>query len=67
MQALDGKVPGKGGCGLAAFLDSRYSKQAMVVGGRISELYQVISGILEGTVLGPILVLLHIADIAWAV
>ena len=60
----DGKILGKVGCWLAAFLDSRHRKQAVVVEGRVSGLSNVISGVPQGTVLGPILFLLHIADIA---
>jgi hypothetical protein len=60
----DAKVLGKVGCWLAAFLNSATRQQAVVVDGRISDLSPVISGVPQGTVLGPILFLLHIADIA---
>jgi ribonuclease P/MRP protein subunit RPP40 len=59
-----GKVKGKLGCWLAAFLDSNNRQQAVAVEGRISSLSPVISGVPQGTVLGPVLFLLHISDIA---
>ena len=47
----EGKVLGKVGCWLAAFLDPLVRKQAVGVEGSLSDLRPVISGVPEGTVL----------------
>ena len=55
---------GKTGKWIASFLDSKYRRQAVAVEGAISGMSPVVSGVPQGTVLGPVLFLLHIADIA---
>ena len=60
----DCQVSGRVGCWIAAFLDSSSRQQAVAVDGRVSQLRPVISGVPQGTVLGPILFLVHIAGIA---
>ena len=60
----ESKVLGKVGVWLARFLDSASRQQAVVVDGSVSGLSPVISGVPQGTVLGPILFLLHISSIA---
>ena len=57
-------VRGKVGCWLASFLDSQVRQQSVVVNGRVSPLTPVLSGVPQGTVLGPILFLVHIRNIA---
>ena len=57
-------VRGKVGCWIAAFLDPSVRKQAVGVDGRLSGLVSVISGVPQGTVLGPCLFLIHLLDIA---
>ena len=57
----DSKVLGKVGVWLGNFLDSKQRQQAVAVDGRLSSLSPVISGVPQGTVLGPILFLLHIS------
>jgi hypothetical protein len=60
----DSKVLGKVGIWLGKFLDAGSRQQAVAVEGRLSGLSPVISGVQHGTVLGPILFLLHICCIA---
>ena len=57
-------VRGKVGCWVAAFLDPSVRKQAVGVDGRLSDLHPVVSGVPQGTVLGPCLFLVHLMDIA---
>ena len=57
-------VKGRVGVWLAAFLDPDTRKQAVGVDGRISLLVSVVSGVPQGTVLGPILFLIHIGGIS---
>ena len=57
-------VKGKVGRWLAAFLDPSVRKQTVGVDGSISDLKEVISGVPQGTVLGPALFLVHIMGIS---
>ena len=57
-------VTGRLGLWLAAFLDSSTRKQAVGVEGRISSTVSVVSGVPQGTVLGPVLFLIHIRGIS---
>ena len=60
----DLEIRGKVGCWLAAFLDPNRRSKAIAVDKQMSKLSSVISGVPQGTVLGPVLFLIHIADIA---
>ena len=57
-------VTGKIGCWLSSFLDPKTRQQAVVVDGRVSLLEPVLSGVPQGTVLGPVLFLVHIRNIS---
>ena len=47
-------VKGRVGCWLASFLDPDTRQQAVAVDGRVSPLTSVLSGVPQGTVLGPL-------------
>ena len=57
-------VKGRVGLWLSAFLDPNLRKQAVGVDVRISSLVSVVSGVPQGTVLGPVLFLVHIRGIS---
>ena len=57
-------VQGRMGEWIAAFLDHRTRRQSVGVNGRLSPLVPIISGVPQGTVLGPILFLIHIRGIS---
>ena len=55
---------GKVGTWISAFLDQNTRKQAVGVEGQLSGLVPVVSGVPQGTVLGPVLFLIHIRNIS---
>ena len=57
-------IRGKTGHWIAAFLDPQVRKQAVGVEGRLSPLVSVISGVPQGTLLGPCLFLIHLMGIS---
>ena len=57
-------IKGRIGKWIAAFLDPRTRRQSVGVDGRLSSLVPVISGVPQGTVLGPVLFLVHIREIS---
>ena len=57
-------IAGKVGMWIAAFLDPLLRKQAVKVEGRLSDLVPIISGVPQGTVLGPVLFLIHIRNLS---
>ena len=57
-------VRGNMGHWLAAFLDPSVRKQAAGVEGRLSSLVPVVSGVPQGTVLGPCLFLVHLMGLS---
>ena len=57
-------VLGRVGLWLSAFLDPSSRMQSVGVDGRVSPLVNVLSGVPQGTVLGPILFLVHIRGIS---
>ena len=57
-------IRGKVGHWLAAFLDPSVRMQAVGVDGRLSDLTSVLSGVPQGTVLGPCLFLIHLMDLS---
>ena len=58
------KITGKVGIWMAAFLNPKMRKQAVMVEGILSSLSPVLSGVPQGTVTAPVIFLLMIADIA---